>query len=84
MPITDLISYDDIVALGKQNSGNILLEIGPACMSLVFVSTEDTNRKSIIVGIELRQLVSDGYPVGDVIALELFPGKYAFKIIHMF
>ncbi|KAF8517375.1 hypothetical protein BU17DRAFT_49835 [Hysterangium stoloniferum] len=55
MPITDLMSYDDMIALGKQNSKNILLDVGPA------------------FGIELRQLVSDGYPVEDTIALELIP-----------
>jgi len=55
MPITDVMSYNDIVALGKQNSGNILLEVGPA------------------FGIELRHLVSDGYPIKNIIALELIP-----------
>ncbi|KAH9910455.1 uncharacterized protein B0H18DRAFT_895535 [Fomitopsis serialis] len=60
-----LPAYDQVVKLGKERKGAILLDIGCCCTYLV--------ESALSVGVDVRKAVADGFPVENAIASDLHP-----------
>lgn len=72
--ITRRVTYQKTLKLGRDRPGAIFLEIGAGCECGKY-STDYCGLTPAIVGTDSRKLVSDGFPVENVVINDLHDGK---------
>jgi hypothetical protein len=72
--ISRLFAYQDLLKLGRERDGAILLDIGCCCkplsISVLFMSYGHR-----LVGTDVRKAILDGFPLKNVVTTDLHKGR---------